>query len=205
MDFPFPTSTAPPYWINMTNTALLIIDMQNDFVVGNAHCKVDGAANALPVMRQALDFFRSRGLPVFHIIRSYEEDGSNAEITRQKDFQEGRKYIVAGSKGAEIVEELQPLPGEEVLIKPRFSAFFATGLAEILRRQGIDHAVVIGVNTANCVRATVFDAISHDFETTVIRDATASSTLKIAQDNIRDMQAIGVHCPSLEEFVLSVG
>ena len=65
--------------------------------------------------------------------------------------------------------------------------------------------VVIGVNTANCVRATVFDAISHDFETTVLRDATASSTREIAKDNLRDMEAIGVSCPSLKEFVLSVG
>ena len=187
------------------NIALLIIDMQNDFVVGNAHCKVQEAVHSLPVMRQTLDFFRSRGLPVFHIIRSYEEDGSNAEVTRQKDFQEGRKYIVAGTKGAEIVEELQPLPGEEVLVKPRFSAFFATELAVMLHRQKISHVVVIGVNTANCVRATVFDAISHDFQTTVIRDATASSTFEIAEDNIRDMQAIGVHCPSLKEFVQAVG
>ncbi len=185
--------------------ALLIIDMQNDFVVGNAHCKVDKAIHALPVMRQTLDFFRSRDLPVFHITRCYEEDGSNTEITRRKDFQEGRKYLVAGSKGAEIVEELTPLPGEEILIKPRFSAFFATELAKRLQRQGIGHVVVIGVNTANCVRATVFDAISHDFETTVIRDATASSTREIAEDNIRDMQAMGVHCPRLEEFVQAVG
>ncbi len=189
----------------MNKVALLIIDMQNDFVVGNAHCKVQEAIHLLPAMRQTLDFFRSKHLPVFHITRSYQEDGNNAEITRRKDFQEGRKYIVVGTKGAEIVEELIPLPGEEVLVKPRFSAFFATELAGMLRRLEIDHVVVIGVNTANCVRATVFDAISHDFETTVLRDATASSTREIAEDNLRDMQAMGVHCPSLEEFVRSLG
>ena len=98
---------ASPIASGRSPAALLIIDMQNDFVIGNAHCKVEKAALSLPGMRQVLEFFRSQKLPVFHIIRSYEEDGSNAELFRQKDFQERRKYIVAGTKGAEIVEELQ--------------------------------------------------------------------------------------------------
>jgi len=174
--------------------ALLIIDMQNDFVLPGGPFVVAGASAAIPRIRDVLDHFRQAKLPVFHIVREYFADGSNIEITRREAFLAGPKYAVPGTKGAEIVEALAPNNGEHVIVKPRFSAFFKTGLAEMLRSIGVDQVIICGIQYPNCIRATAFDAISCDFPTTVITDATAAATEEVAQANIHDMRNIGIEC-----------
>ncbi|WP_029896234.1 cysteine hydrolase family protein [Desulfohalovibrio reitneri] len=186
----------------MRHTALLIIDMQRDFVVPGAPCAVGEAGVAVDGISRALAVFRGRGWPVVYVTRSYRADGSNVEYTRRGGFLSGeRQCCLEGSEGARIVDELLPLPGETVITKPSFSAFFHTELDLILRNRSITGLAVTGVNTANCVRATVFDAVGLGYRTTVISDATAADTAQITQDNLRDMRAIGVDTPPLDEFV----
>ena len=79
--------------------------------------------------------------------------------------------------GSELVEGLHPAAGEHVISKKRFSAFWGTHLASLLRRLGVGHVVLAGVQTPNCIRATAFDAVSEDFPAvSVLADATASAS-----------------------------
>lgn len=180
--------------------ALFIIDMQNDFVLKDSPNRVGGALKHLPEMIKALKFFRSENLYVFHVIRHYRADGSDIEITRLKSFLEGDKMVVPGTKGAEIVDGLKPLKGEFTIVKPRFSAFMGTELQFMLKRLGIGHMVVCGIDLAHCVRETVFDGVCYGFDVTLLTDASASSTEEVAKDNIRDMKGIGVKCVTVREF-----
>lgn len=181
--------------------ALLIIDMQNDFVLPGGPFVIPGAHANTPRMREVLEHFRQEKLPVFHIIREYLADGSNIEITRKEAFLAGPKYGVPGTKGAEIVEALAPVEGEHVIVKPRFSAFFKTGLEQMLRSSGVDHVVICGIQYPNCIRATAFDAISCDFPTTVITDATSAATEEVALANIHDMRNIGIDCTAFDNWL----
>ena len=117
--------------------ALLIIDMQNDFVLPGRPVTVTGALATVPNIRRLLDAFRARGWPVLHLTRAYRADGSDVEQFRREAFLRGPQYLLPGTPGAEIVEELQPRPGEHVLVKPRFSAFLGTPLDLLLRRLGV--------------------------------------------------------------------
>ena len=87
-----------------------------------------------------------------------------------------------------------------LLVKPRYSAFFNTGLDLILRRKGIRHVILTGTTTPNCIRTTCYDAISLDYEITVLSDCTSSVTEEIQQSNLRDMANIGAHIISSKEF-----
>jgi nicotinamidase-related amidase len=180
--------------------ALLIIDMQNDFVLPGAPAVIHGALATVPRIKEVLEWFRAKCYPVFHVVREYRADGSDIEISRREAFLAGPPYAVPGTKGVEIIDALSPIAGEYRVVKPRFSAFFGTELELILRRLGVDSAVVCGTQYPNCIRATAFDALSYGYPTTVITDATSASVLAVAKSNIRDMESIGIRCISFDEF-----
>ena len=145
------------------NIALVIIDMQNDFVLPEAPLCVKGAQATVPTIQKLLDRARAEGWRVIHVIRQHRRDGSDVEIGRAPLFTQGAGICVPGTKGAEIVDELAPLPDETILRKLRFSAFFQTELDMILRRLKIDTLLIAGTQYPNCVRGTATDAMSHDY------------------------------------------
>ena len=184
--------------------ALIIIDMQNDFVLPEAPLFVAGAQASVPRIREVLDAFRSEDMPVFHVIREYREDASDVESFRAEEFRNGTRFAVPGTPGCEIVNELRPLPGEYRIVKNRFSAFMNTELDLILRRLMIRKLVVCGTQYPNCIRATVFDAVAYDYVVTVLTDATSAQNREIAEANILDMRNIGVCCITAGGFLRSL-
>jgi nicotinamidase-related amidase len=185
--------------------ALLIIDMQKDFVLPGAPAEVAGAMETVPMIKNALHMFRERKWPVFHVNREYRGDGSDIEITRLEPFMDHRKYVVPGTEGCEIVDPLKPRPGEYRIVKSRFSAFMKTELDFILRRLDIQHVVVCGTQYPVCIRATIYDAISYGYTVTLLTDATSAQTAEIAEANIRDISDLGVHCLSTGLFCGAAG
>ena len=175
----------------MQKPALLIIDMQNDFVLEGRPLRVASARAVIPKIREVLAAFRAKKLPVFHIVRVHRKDGSDVEIIRQELFRK-KPFAVEGTPGAAIVDELTPLPGEYVIPKIRMSAFIGTELDLMLRNLGITDLVVAGIQTPNCIRTTVFDAIAYNYPVVLVGDATGAQTDEIHNANVRDMQNIGV-------------
>ena len=175
----------------MVKPALLLIDMQNDFVLNGKPLQVQRAGIIIPHIRAVLDHFRSRGLPIFHVVRVHHPDGSDVEIMRQEIFKK-TPFAVEGTTGAAVIDELTPVAGEYLLPKIRMSAFIGTGLDLTLRTLGVDTVVVAGIQTPNCIRTTVFDAVAYNYQTCIIDDATAAQTEDIHHQNIRDMKNIGV-------------
>jgi nicotinamidase-related amidase len=181
--------------------ALLIIDMQNDFVIPGAPQHVAGALDSIPFIRQALDFFRLKQWPVFHVNREHRADGSDIEIIREQKFNKQRKFTVPGTRGCEIVHELTPVPGEYRIVKTRYSAFMKTELDFMLRRLDIRQIVICGTQYPVCIRATIYDAISYGYDVTLLTDATSAQTPEIAAANIRDIENLGVTCVTTDRFV----
>jgi nicotinamidase-related amidase len=188
-----------PFFIKM-KSALLIIDMQNDFVLPNSPAVIAGAFATVPHAREVLAWFRAASRPIFHVVREYRSDGSDIEISRRDGFLAGPQYVVPGTKGAEIVDALVPIAGEYRIVKPRFSAFFCTELDLILRRLSVTDVVICGTQYPNCIRASAFDSLSHGYLTTVITDATSAASAEIAESNIRDLVKIGIRCLPFKTF-----
>jgi nicotinamidase-related amidase len=175
----------------MEKPALLIIDMQNDFVLEGKPLKVAGARAVIPNIQTVLAEFRKRSLPVFHILRVHRPDGSDVEIIRQERFKT-QPFAVAGTPGAAVIDELAPRKGEYVLTKTRMSAFIGTELDQMLRTLGVSTLFVCGIQTPNCIRTTVFDGIAYNYPVVLVEDATGASSEEVHRANVRDMQNIGV-------------
>ena len=160
----------------MSDTALLVIDMQNGFLCEKSPLFIDGAPATVPACAGVIRVCRENRIPVFFITRSYAADGSNVESTRSAVWEAGGKPLSPGC-AREISAEMPEAFGKDArdyhIIKPRYSAFFATGLDLILRRLGIRHLILIGTTTPNCIRTTCYDALSLDYEVTVLNDCTS--------------------------------
>ena len=188
----------------MGKTALLIIDMQKDFCLPGAPFEVYGAMKVSEKIKEALEACREYGLPVVHVFRYYRADGSDVELTRYDGFVKAGTSLVRGTESAEILDDLKPVDGEYLVVKQRWSAFFQTELDLLLRRLGVDQVVVTGVQTPNCIRGTVWDANSLDYEVIVLTDGTGAKTDAVHEANLLDMKNIGIQLITTEEFINSL-
>ena len=184
--------------------ALLIIDMQNDFVLDDAPLSVAQGRAVIPNIQVLLGKFRSEHRPVFHVLRIHRKDGSDVEIIRQDIFRK-HPFAVEGTRGAQVVDELMPAPGEYIIPKIRMSAFIGTELDLMLRNLGICELVVTGIQTPNCIRTTVFDAIAYNYPVILIDDAVGAKNEAVHRANIQDMANIGVRIMTTRELLSTPG
>jgi len=182
-------------------SALLIIDMQKDFVLPNSPACIAGAYSTIGNIGLVLELARKKNWLIFHIVREHREDGSDVEAFRKESFLNNFKYTVAGSSGCEIIDQLTPLPGEYRIVKKRFSAFMNTELDLILRGRRIDQLVICGTQYPTCIRATIYDALAIGYDLILVQDAVSAKTPEIAASNIRDIRDLGVNCITTEEFI----
>lgn len=174
--------------------ALLVIDMQRDFCHKGAPLCVAGAMDCLPRVEAAVDHARSRSIPVIWIVREHHPTGCDVERFRRHLYQDGQPGpCTRGTEGAELVGNLTIENNDHKIVKTRFSGFHHTHLAHLLRDGlGVDHVVLAGVQSPNCIRATAMDAVALDFpKVTVLSDATASATPEVQAANMHDLQNIG--------------
>lgn len=204
------------------NSVLITIDTQNDFALPNSPSKITGTLEIVPKMRQVLDSFRSMCKPIIHVIRLYNPDGSNVDLCRRRAVAElGKKLVIAGTKGAELVEELKPsssssssrlrldtdllLQGESqqvtanewIMYKPRWGAFYATPLENHLHKLNVNTVVICGCNFPNCPRTTVYEASERDFRVVLIKDATS----KVYEQGLQELENIGVELMTSDDCV----
>ena len=181
--------------------AFLLIDMQNGFIDGASPLCIAGAAATVPACAHALAAAREHGLAVFHVRRAYAADGSDVEAVRWETWAEGGRPLSAADPASlDCPPELSPAPGEPVIMKPSWSAFFGTDLAATMRQQGIGTIVLAGTTTPNCVRSTAYDGLALGFNVAVLRDATSSRTPEVQEANLADMEAVGIQLIFTDDF-----
>ena len=181
--------------------AFLLIDMQNGFIDGASPLCIAGAAATVPACAHALAAAREHGLAVFHVRRAYAADGSDVEAVRWEAWAEGgRPLSSADPMSLSCPSELAPAPGEPVVVKPSWSAFFGTDLDFLLRARGIGTLVLAGTTTPNCVRSTAYDGLARGFNVAVLRDATSSRSPEAQEANLADMEAAGIQLIHTDDF-----
>lgn len=188
----------------MDKTALVIIDMQNDIAHPDGRLFIPDAAHRADSMARILDVFREERAPVIHAVRSHRADGWDAERFRLPSFHNDRGFALEGSWGIRPIDRLTPEPGEPVVLKRRFSAFMGTELDLLLRRASITRLTVAGVSLPNSPRATMFDAVSLDYEVTAIEDALASASDETRAANFKDLAAIGIRIATADEVAREI-
>jgi nicotinamidase-related amidase len=182
------TADPYPFGFDPDQTALLIIDMQRDFVEPGGFGETLGNDVSLlqaviPPLRAVLDATREAGMTVIHTREGHLPDLSDcppAKLNRGRpamrigDPGPRGRILIRGEYGHDIIDELAPQPGELVIDKPGKGSFYATGLEEILRGQGITSLIVTGVTTEVCVHTTVREANDRGYECLVLSDCVGS-------------------------------
>ncbi len=171
-----------------TRTALVVIDMQRDFLepggfgatLGNDLTHV---VEIIPTVAALIGTFRAKGWTILHTRESHAPDLSDCPPAKRArgvpslrigdDGPMGR-ILVRGEPGAAIVEACAPAPGEIVVDKPGKGMFYATDVAGILNARGVTHLVFAGVTTEVCVQTSMREANDRGYECLLIEDATAS-------------------------------
>jgi nicotinamidase-related amidase len=170
--------------------ALIIIDMQKDFQVPGGLCyDKDSQIRWEPVTRnikKLLEVFRSKKLPVIHVVTIHRQDYSDVEIGELSGAQTmpgmtfNHPYLhpcgFIGTTGAEVIDELKPKENETIVVKKRYSGFFNTDLDMVLRRKSIDTLFITGGDADCCVRFTSADAYFRDYNVIVVTDCVQSDT-----------------------------
>ncbi len=149
-------------------TALLVVDMQNDFAHPEGALFVPDAKKTIPVIQGLLSRFREKGAPVFFTQDWHDED--------DPEFSIWPRHAVAGTWGAEIVEELAPRPGEKVVKKLRYDGFYGTPLDHLLRLAGVKTLVVVGTVANICVLHTAGSAALRWYQVVLPEDGTSALT-----------------------------
>lgn len=153
----------------MAGSALLIIDMQEDFFLKPPLAELREAL--VGTIRMLVAEARKLRVPVIWVYQEFSPDLGDAFLEMRRT---GRKITIKGTWGAGLLHEL-PLEREDLrLVKKRYSAFFATSLEQVLRDAGVDTVVMAGVNTHACVRMTAIDAYQRDLDVILVRDGVAS-------------------------------
>jgi biuret amidohydrolase len=170
-------------------TALLIIDMQRDFLdpqgyIARSGVNVGVLRAIIPNVRRLLEAGRSAGIPIIHTREGHRPDLSDLPAVKARRAARAGaaigspgplgRLLVRGEPGHAIIQELAPLPGEPVIDKPGFGAFHATGLEHILRARHIQSLIIAGVTTDVCVHSTLREAVDRGFDCTTVGDACAA-------------------------------
>lgn len=176
------------YTFDLARTALLIIDMQRDFVEPGGFGETLGNDVSLlqaivPTCRRVLDAWRAAGGFVVHTREAHAPDLSDcppakrlrgAPRLRIGDMGPMGRILIAGEPGNAIIDALAPAPGELVIDKPGKGAFHATPLMRALAVRGITHLVVMGVTTEVCVQTTLREANDRGLDCLLVEDGTES-------------------------------
>jgi nicotinamidase-related amidase len=188
---PLTTLPAEPYPIEMdlSHSALLIVDMQNDFCSKDGWADMAGlnitrTASVIPCIREVLRLARELGLCVIHTREGHKPDLSDCPENKQRKmrhtgFEYGQqgpkgKFYIQGTWNNELVEELKPQAGETVIDKPGKGAFYATDLERILHHRRITTLIVCGVTTHVCVSSTMREAADRGFDAVLLADCCQS-------------------------------
>ena len=188
--------------VNPNTAALIVVDMENDFVAPGAPFEVTAARTLLPKLKKVMGFCRKAGIRIIYTTHVHRPDGS--DMGRFADIYPAvadRKGLVDGTPGVEIYSEIAPQRDEVVIKKHRYSAFYGTDLDVILRGQGVDTVIVTGVTTEDCCHATARDAMFRDYKVVFLSDCTG--TYAYPDLGYGNLPADEVHRSSLVILALS--
>ncbi|WP_372013972.1 N-carbamoylsarcosine amidohydrolase [Tistrella mobilis] len=162
-----------------------------------------GVEDMLAAIHRLLAAARTAGIPVIFTNVEYQAGGADGGLFYRKVA--ALKVFDRGSPLGRFARGLEPASGEIVVTKQYASAFFGTSLASTLTARGVDTAIITGVSTSGCVRATALDALQHGFIPIVVREAVGDRAPGPHEANLFDLQAKYADVVGVEEVIARLG
>jgi ureidoacrylate peracid hydrolase len=164
-------------------TAVLIVDMLNDFLVEGGKMVLPGGHRIVPYQKQLIRAGRKAGFPIIYI-----NDAHRPGLKVDREFLKRGQHCIEGTWGAQVIDSLTPEPEDLIVIKRRFSGFYETDLDLTLKDSGIDTLIVMGVVTNICVRSTIHDAFFRGYQVIVPRDCVEATGPREQESSLYDVE-----------------
>ena len=174
-----------PFKIVRERTALLVVDLQNEFVDPNGKIWIPDATRGMGKVRRLIETCRELGVPVIYTVHTHNPHVNEVGILFRVD---PYKRLEEGTWGAEIYPEIAPKPEEKVVRKHRYSAFYQSDLDLVLRCLGKDTTIICGVMTNLCCECTAQDALARDYRVVFGSDLNFTDHAEIHANVLRTIR-----------------
>lgn len=180
---------------NNSRTAIIVVDMQKAFTDPQGSAYYETCGDIVEPIRRLVEEARAARVLVVWTLDWHRRDIHDAE------FRFLPEHCVEGTTDTEFSDALSPAPGEPVILKRRYSAFFGTDLDMLLRDYGTENLIIVGNKTNVCVRATVQDAFAYGYKVTVVRDCVTSNRRHLHEASLEDIHRYFGKVISLEDAI----
>jgi nicotinamidase-related amidase len=164
----------------MPNEAIVLVDMVNDFVTGALEC--ERAERIIPRLQALLEEARQAGVPVIYVNDAHLEEDFEMDLWGE--------HAMKGTKGAEIIPELAPADSDFILEKRTYSAFYDTGLDQLLRSLGVETMYITGLHTNMCCRHTSADAYFRGYDLVALSDGCDAFTQEAHEEGLDYLETV---------------
>jgi len=164
-------------------TALLVIDLQHDFIEGKLEVK--GIKEKLDKLRNFIWKCRKKGVKVIYTKHLFDPIDNPIEAEKFP----GKSYLQEGTQGSEVHNIIIPEKEDIIIKKRRYDAFFGTNLEKVLRSKGIERVIIIGTMTNVCCDSTARSAMYRDFNVLFSSDLTFTSNLEVHENTLKTIQS----------------
>ncbi len=191
--------------LNSKRAALLVIDMQNDFLLPNSLLLTVGGVAVISNIKKLIDRCRKNKMPIIFTAHVHKDPKVDGGMTAKwwPDLMK-KRALVDGKTGAGIFKKFSPRTDELVICKHRYSAFYNTNLEVILRGLQVTDLIITGVMTNICCESTARDAFFRDFRVFFIADATGSVTEELHLGSLRNLAYAFAYVTTTEEILKSL-
>ena len=169
--------------IDPQTTAVLLIDMLNDFLVEGGRMVLPGGDHIVPYQKAVMTAARKTNIPIIYV-----NDAHRPGLRKDREFLKRGQHCIEGTWGAQVIDELRPSAGDFTITKRRFSGFFETDLDLTLKDLGIKILVVMGVVTNICVRSTIHDAFFRGYKVIVPTDCVEATGPREQESSLYDIE-----------------
>lgn len=164
--------------------ALIIVDMQHDFISEGAPIECPGGRDIIPNIKKVKEWAKKNNIPVFYTKESHRPQKVDFGLELERSEPE---HCLEGTPGIEILDELEPDDDDYVIVKRRYSGFYLTDLEILVRGLKRKSLIITGAATNVCVYATTLDAQQRDMNAIVLSDCVAGTSVELHKaflDNI---------------------
>ncbi|MBT3835008.1 cysteine hydrolase [Candidatus Peribacteria bacterium] len=180
--------------LNISDAALLVIDMQEYFLNENSHAYIPDSNHLIKNVSNTIAKFRENSRPVIHTYFAVKDGEKDSIINWWNDS------VKDGTFESNIIKELSPENDEAVIRKPTYDSFYETGLDEILKSKNIKQVVIVGVVTNLCCETSARESFVRGYDTFIVTDGMASYSQEMHDASIRNL-AYGFATPVLSRNI----
>lgn len=183
-----------PWEFERERSALLVVDLQNDFVAEGAIMEVPEARRQIPRVKKLIECCRRLGVPVIYTVHVHHPEANLCPLEVRMFPRLEKEGLREGTTGVEVYPEIAPQPGEVVIRKRRYSAFYNTELETVLRnlkgRNQIDTVIICGTVTNICCESTARDAFFRDYKVVFGSDVNAALDEEAHRATLRNISEV---------------